>query len=323
MNLNLQVVSFDIGSSHVPTPGSQQGSQIASTKHIERVQKTVAALIKNFSASIFCLQQFNSDDCEASRVVLSILFENHFTVIASKNSRVAIAFAADYFMLVADTPFDTFSVETPLITDLEEAGMPSPGMCLDLVHLSSGVTLRIVSDRVLQFDAVKQKAAVKLPTRKISEDVLKQKTGHNGRLNWLLSQKETSLPALGDAALERSLDLVEPDDKVDFVIYGVNAHATAKYVSRKKERRLHPLRLRLFAIRDYVFDEKDKNPTTCDVGIKRKYDYILAKSSSKEALITVEDQILEGINGRKMCGSSSLKRGEHLPVLSVINFSKL
>jgi hypothetical protein len=319
MNLELRVVSFDVGVSSAP-----ENDEIALTNHVERVEKTVEDIIKNFSPSIFCLQQFDCLKCGASEVIAQVLFENNFTIIASNNTQAAIAYAVDAFVIEGlDNPYETFPSVNPFITnDSKSDQMPKPGVCLQLTHAATGVRVRIVSDRVLQFDAAKQKAAKKPLSRKISRDVLKNNTGHNGRLNWLLSQKETSLPALGDAAVEQSLDLVEPDDKTELVIYGVNAHATAKYVSSKKRRRLHPLRLRLFEIRDYVMDKKDKRPTTCDAGCKRKYDYVLVKAASKSAKISIENQIIQGVNNRQLFDSGLLRSGEHLPVLSIIKYSK-
>lgn len=316
--------------------------------HNQIVKDKLQAVLNQFQPDIFCLQEYFDPNLNHLYGVFDdILNAADYKLIRCPD--LAIAYKKSDYEQIA-SGYLTFDPENNLLYN-KNIGV-SPALYIDLRHKESKAVVRVVTDHVAGFDAVKQKEAT-LRRRYYSKKKFTLPNSHQERLDYFLSKLDSKLnskkaAARGDAALELSLQDIETakvhypssenrlakifpwlhrffkSTKPDLIIYGLDANTTAKYTSKNKNERLHPKRIRLFEKYGYQCDKDDQSPTIRDGNSfeRSKYDYVFTKPTSKVDQVTIKDRQIEGINHPEMLDQPDQLMSDHLPVLAQINYQR-
>ncbi len=296
--------------------------------HAQLVSVKLQHLIDQFQPAVFCLQEFQVE--KSHQAITDILTRNGYVIAGEKDN--CIAYKSEDYKKVNKGRQTFDSLKSPM------KGKSSPGRYVDLIHKQSKTIIRVVSHHVQGFNAVKKKKHTEEKRKSLKEKTflpLNAKERLARFISFFNSEHEDSA-ARGDAGLEHSLANIEKksckpyqlksfinlkNPKPDLIIYGLDANATAKYVSEAKMDRLHPKRMQLFDLRNYQYDQQDKTPTILDWNDlhPRKYDYVCVKTH-RAAAVAIESVCIPGLNNRELLYHPDQLMSDHLPVFAKISF---
>ncbi len=296
--------------------------------HAQLVSVKLQYLIDQFQPAIFCLQEYQKE--KTHQAIADILTKNGYIIVGEKDNCIAYKSEAYKRANKGNQTFD--SLKSPM------KGRSSPGRYVDLIHKQSKTIIRVVSHHVQGFNALKKKKHSEEKRKSLEEKTILPLNAEERLAHFISlfdSEHEDSV-ARGDAAIEHSLAAIEKkscklpcfkgfltlkNPKPDLVIYGLDANATAKYVSEAKIDRLHPKRMQLFDLRGYQYSKLDTTPTILDWNDlrPRKYDYVCVKTH-QAAAITIESMCIPGLNNRELLYQPGQLMSDHLPVFAKISY---